>query len=71
MSEPIYKFFTGRFLSDWYQLSKEEQDSLIAKLDDAKKKFGCTQPIERNSSWSSGSSKVEGWNFVPKHNLKG
>jgi hypothetical protein len=31
MSEPIYKFFMGRFLPDWYQLSKEQQDSLIAK----------------------------------------
>ena len=53
MAEPIYKFFMGRFLEPWYQLSKEEQDSLQAKLRDAKKKFGCTQPIVCNSSWSS------------------
>ena len=37
MAEPIYKFFMGRFLEPWYQLSKEEQDSLQAKLRDAKK----------------------------------
>jgi hypothetical protein len=44
MSEPIYKFFTGRFLPDWYQLSKEEQESLLAKLHEALEKtatFGC------------------------------
>ena len=40
MSEPIYKFFTGRFLSDWYQLSKEEQESLLDKLHEALKKLG-------------------------------
>jgi hypothetical protein len=27
MSEPIYKFFMGRLLEPWYQLSKEEQES--------------------------------------------
>ena len=40
MSEPIYKFFTGRFQPDWYQLSKEEQESLIGKLHEALQKLG-------------------------------
>jgi hypothetical protein len=65
MSESIYKFFMGRFLEPWYQLSKEEQDNLIAKLDDAKKKFGCTQPIECNSSWSSDQWSFAGYEVYP------
>jgi len=40
MSEPIYKFFRGRFLPDWYQLSKEEQSSLVAKLNEGLEKVG-------------------------------
>lgn len=58
MAEPIYKFWICRFLEPWYQLSKEEQDSLIAKLNDAKKKVGCTYPIICNTSWSS-----DQWSF--------
>ena len=65
MAEPIYKFFMGRFLEPWYQLSKEEQDSLQAKLRDAKKKFGCTQPIVCNSSWSSDQWSFAGYEVFP------
>ena len=32
MAGPIYVFSTGRFTEAWYQLSKEEQESLLAKL---------------------------------------
>ena len=53
MSEPIYKFSTGRFLPDWYQLSKEEQDSLLAKLDEAKAKLGAKTTILCNTYWST------------------
>jgi hypothetical protein len=65
MAEPIYKFFMGRFLEPWYQLSKEEQDSLQAKLRDARKKFGCTQPIVCNSSWSSDQWSFAGYEVFP------
>jgi hypothetical protein len=65
MSEPIYKFFMGKFLEPWYQLSKEEQDSLQVKLRDAKKKFGCTQPIVCNSSWSSDQWSFAGYEVFP------
>src|SRR6516165_2963824 len=65
MSEPIYKFFMGKFLEPWYQLSKEEQDSLQAKLRDAKKKSGCTQPIVCNSSWSSDQWSFAGYEVFP------
>ena len=53
MSEPIYKFFMGRFLPDWYQLSKEEQESLIDKLHEALQKLGGKTIIHCNTYWSS------------------
>jgi hypothetical protein len=31
MSEPIYKFFGGKFLPEWYLVSKEEQESIFSK----------------------------------------
>ena len=49
MSEPIYKFFTGRFLPEWYQLSKEEQDSILAKLHEALAKLGAKTTILCNT----------------------
>ena len=53
MSEPIYKFFTGRFLPDWYQLSKAEQESLIAKLTEALAKLGAKRTVLCNTYWST------------------
>lgn len=53
ISEPIYKFFTGRFLPDWYQLSKEEQDSILAKLHEALEKLGAKTTIHCNTYWST------------------
>ena len=53
MSQPIYKFFTGRFLPDWYQLSKEEQESLLDKLHEALQKLGGKTIIHCNTYWSS------------------
>ena len=53
MSEPIYKFFTGRFLPDWYQLSKKEQESLLDKLHEALQKLGGKTIIHCNTYWSS------------------
>ena len=53
MSEPIYKFFTGRFLPDCYQLSQEEQKSLLAKLYEALEKLGAKTMVHCNTYWSS------------------
>jgi len=53
MSEPIYKFFTGRFLPDWHQLSKEEQKSLLAKLHEALEKLGAKTTLLCNTYWST------------------
>ena len=65
MAQPICKFFMSRFLEPWYQLSKEEQDSLVAKHDDALKKAGGTQPILCNSSWSSDQWWFAGYEVFP------
>ena len=53
MSEPIYKFFRGKFLPDWYQLSEEEQKSILAKLDEAKAKLGVKTMLLCNTYWSA------------------
>jgi len=53
MVQSIHKFFLGRMLEAWYQLSQEEQNSLIAKLDEALEKVGGKRPILCNSGWSS------------------
>ena len=53
MSEPIYKFFTSRFLPDWYQLSQEEQKSLLAKHNEALEKLGAKRTILCNAYWST------------------
>jgi len=53
MSEPIYKFFRGRFLPDWYQLSKEEQESILAKLNEPKAKLGVKTVLLCKTYWSA------------------
>ena len=58
MSEPIYKLFTGRFLPDWYELSKEEQNRLLAKLNEALEKAGGKRLNLCELSWSS-----DQWSF--------
>ena len=59
MAEPSYKLFMGRFSEAWYQLSKEEQNSLIAKLNGALEKVGGKRPLLCDSSWSS-----DQWSFA-------
>jgi hypothetical protein len=38
MAQSIYKIFMARMLQPWFQLSKEERERLIAKLDEALEK---------------------------------
>jgi hypothetical protein len=59
MLDPVYKFFMGRFLEPWYLLSQEDQNILIAKLDEALKKVGGKRPLLCKSSWSS-----DQWSFT-------
>ena len=58
MAQPIYKIFLGRFLEAWYQLSQNEQNGLVAKLNEALEKVGGKRPILCDSSWSS-----DQWSF--------
>jgi hypothetical protein len=58
MPQPIYKLFVGRFSEAWYHLSQEEQNSLLAKLNEALEKVGGKRPILCDSSWCS-----DQWSF--------
>lgn len=52
MTQPIYKVYTGNMSEAWYRLSKEEQDSLLAKVVEALNKAGGEIVILCNSLWS-------------------
>ena len=65
MVQPIYKVFMGRFLEAWYQLSKEEQNNLIANLNEALEKVGGKRPLLCNSSWSSDQWSFAGYEVFP------
>ena len=49
----IYKTFRVSIREAWYQLSKDEQKSLLAKVNEASTKVGGKNIILCNSSWSS------------------
>ena len=53
MAGPVYKMFYARMKEAWFQLSKEERDSLFGKIEEAMKKVGGKPMIICNSSWSS------------------
>ena len=53
MAGPIYKMFRAGVKEAWYQLSKEEQDALFAKIQDAMKSVGGKSMLVCNSSWNS------------------
>jgi hypothetical protein len=58
MAQSIYKVFLTRPLEAWYQLSQEEQTSLLAKVNEALEAAGGKTVVLCNSSWSS-----EQWQF--------
>jgi hypothetical protein len=60
VAKPIYTPFISNTLDPWYQLSKAEQSSLIAKLDEAFEKAGGKKVILCDSSWSSDQWSVSG-----------
>ena len=65
MAKPIYKFFMGRFLEAWYQLSEEERNSRLAKLNEALEKVGGKRPIICDLSWSSDQWSIAGVEEFP------
>jgi hypothetical protein len=53
MAGPIYKMFYMRMKDPWFQLSKAEQDALLAKLGDAMKSVGGKPVVMCESAWNS------------------
>ena len=53
MSEPIYLLVIGKGWTEaWYQLSKEEQDSLWSKVEAVDEQAGAKWLIMCNSRWA-------------------
>lgn len=53
MSKPVYLLVLGRGHTEaWYQLSKEERDSLWAKVKDVDQRAGVKWHILCNSRWA-------------------
>jgi hypothetical protein len=53
MAQPIYKLFMFRNIEAYYQLSQDERNELLVKIDAALQKAGGKRLISCNSSWSS------------------
>jgi hypothetical protein len=53
MAGPIYKMFRVGGKEAWYQLSKEQQDAMFAKLAEARQSVGAKVLISCDSSWNS------------------
>jgi hypothetical protein len=53
MSKPIYLLVLGKgFTEAWYQLSKDEQDALWAKVEEIDRRAGAVWKIACNSRWA-------------------
>ena len=53
MAGAIYKMFRARWKEAWFQLSKEEQDSIFGKVEAGIKKVGVKSMLTCDSSWNS------------------
>ena len=53
MAQPIYQLFMGKMTEAWYQLSKEEQDSLVAKVDQTLEQVGGKRVVMCDCRWAS------------------
>ena len=58
MSESVYRFFRAKSTEAWYRLSKDEQDDLIAKINENTEHFGGKFMITCDCAWAS-----EQWQF--------
>ncbi len=52
MAGPIYVCSAVKFTEAWYQLSEEEQESLLAKMRANREKVGVKRIVMCNSLWS-------------------
>src|SRR5512134_580215 len=53
MTGPIYKMFRTEPKEAWFQLSKEQQDALLARIEEARKSVGGKVMVFCDSSWNS------------------
>ncbi len=53
MAQAIYKMYLGKQTAAWYQLSKEEQDGLLAKAHEINKTLGVKNLVRCNSRWAN------------------
>ena len=53
MAQPIYKLFLAKPSAAWYQLSQEEQTTLLGKVGETLEKVGGKSTITCDSSWAS------------------
>ena len=53
MAQAIYHMFLAKPTEAWYQLSREEQDNLIAKSAAAREQVGGKEVVFCNSGWAA------------------
>ena len=62
MAETIYQLFVMKPAEAWYQLSKEEQERLLAKQNESLEKSGGKYIVFAESTWSN-----EEWMYFGVH----
>ena len=65
MAKPIYKVWLARTTEAWYQLSREEQNSLLQKVQATLVQVGGKSTITCDSSWSSEQWQIFGVEEYP------
>jgi hypothetical protein len=53
MTQPIYKMYYLRQKEAWFQLTKEEQDQLLGKVEETLKQVGGKTIVFCDSGWAS------------------
>jgi hypothetical protein len=63
MSQPVYLLVLVKGWTEaWYQLSKEEQDSLWAKVEEVDKRAGAKWLVTCDSRWAD--EEIFGWGVI-------
>jgi hypothetical protein len=65
MAGPIYQFWEGKPTEAWYQLSKEEQDMLSAKIQETLRQVGGRRVLNCFSRWASEDTVMWGVDEFP------